>query len=130
MDRTDRGRSLVRLGACATLIAGLALGQTPWRPAAAHSPLPEEIEDLSAILAHGPARALDYLRRGELYRLERNWAAACADYDRAERLDPALPTLGTCRAALALDMGDAGRAKQLLDAHLRHAPGDAQGLFL
>src|SRR6266540_3295251 len=123
-------RALTHVGQRVLLVAGLALGQLSGRPAAAHAPLAEEIQDLTAIIERGPARGIDYLRRGELRRLQGDWRAAREDYDQAERLEPRLPTLELCRAALALDSGDPAGAKQTLDRFLGREPDQAEGLLL
>src|SRR5437667_664532 len=60
------------------------------RPAAAHESTGREVADASRKIGADPGNAAEVLRRGELYRLERDWDRALADYDCAARLDPGL----------------------------------------
>jgi tetratricopeptide (TPR) repeat protein len=63
-----------------------------------------------------------YLQRGELYREDRNWPGARADYDTAARLDPALAEVDFCRAKLLEDEGDFVAAKRMFDVAAQRAP--------
>jgi len=99
-------------------VAG-ALVLTLPSPAAAHGPTHDAIEEISVRIEAGGASAGDFLRRGELYRVEREWDAAERDYDRAAQLDPGLPEVGVARAALFLDRGWPDRAKAAIDRLLQ-----------
>lgn len=93
--------------------------------ARAHDGAPLEIRALDRRIAAGPVAALDLLRRGELHRIEQEWAEAEADYGRAETLAPGLPELALCRAALALDRGRPAETLPQLEALLAREPGHA-----
>ena len=96
----------------------------------AHDSLHAQIEALSQKIAQQGDDAALHLRRGELYRLHRDWAAAHADYDAAARLDPNAVEVHRCRGALWLDVGDADRALESLDAFLRLRSADAAARLL
>src|SRR5438477_1011404 len=92
------------------------------RPGSAHDSTGREIADASRKIGSDPGNAAEILRRGELYRLERDWDRALADYDRAARLDPALHEVDLCRGALELDRGRPAPARAALDRFLAGAP--------
>ena len=112
------------------LLAPCALVSLQCRVVLAHDSTRDEIETLSTRIRGGEATASDLLRRGELHRLNGEWAAAAADYDRAALLDPASPRVPLCRAALFLAVGSADAAKRTLDRVLGRAPDDADALQL
>ncbi len=117
-----RGRSARRAFA-AFLVGGLL-----WSAgAAAHDEPSNQIAVLTWQIAAEPGNAVLYLRRGELHRLDRELAAALADYARARRLDPGLVVadLGAGRALLEADRP--GEAKRLLERYVRARPADAEG---
>src|SRR4249920_3411241 len=99
-------------------------------PLRAHDSLNGEIATLSRQIVANPQDAGLYLRRGELYRLAAEWAAAASDYDQAERLDPPGTEVHLCRAALALDAGNPVVAVQHVDRFLAVHPADAEALLL
>ena len=110
------GDVVVRIGLvllCMTLaLAGVS----------AHVELERKIQLMGARIAAEPADATLYLQRGELHRLHQAWAAAWADFDRAEALDPELGVLPLCRAQLVFDTGDAGRALERVEALCAERP--------
>lgn len=90
----------------------------------------EEIEELTALLAAQPENAELYLERGELYRQVENWDAALADYERAQKLDPALYVIDFARGRLYLETGRAPRAKTALDRFLEKFPNHAEARMM
>jgi tetratricopeptide (TPR) repeat protein len=84
----------------------------------AHGDLHRQIADATARVEREPDRAALYLRRGELHRAHRDWAAALADYDRAAALDPALAAVDLGRAAVWLEID---RPAEALESAERHA---------
>jgi Flp pilus assembly protein TadD len=69
-----------------------------------------------------------YLQRGELYRQDQNWAAAEADYARAEQLDLALP-VDLCRAKLLADSGQLESALAQFEVVLARRPDNAEAFL-
>ena len=70
-----------------------------------------------------------YLDRGELYREDRNWEAAEADYTRAAELEPRLAAVDFCRANLLADRGQLGAARELFDKVILRSPSDGKALI-
>jgi predicted Zn-dependent protease len=82
---------------------------------------------MSARILREPDNAALYLRRGELYRVHREWDAAQADYARAARLDPAMAAVDLCRG---LAMSEARRyeaAQEALERFLTRDSENADG---
>lgn len=121
----DRIRALSHHGAVALTLLALLAG-----PAASHAPLPSEIAEISRRIAAGPPDAERFLRRAELWRLAGRPRDAEADCRNAERLEPGLPGIALCRAALNLDAGRPEAALPLIEARLAHHPDDPDALRL
>jgi len=68
-----------------------------------------------------------YLERAELYRMDQNWAAAEADYVRAEQLAPNLPGVQVSHAGMLTDSGQFEMARVMFNNVLQCSPknGDA-----
>lgn len=113
-----------------TLLLALALALAAPLVALAHDSPQGPIAELTRRIQAHPDDAALYLERGELRRIMGDVAGASADYAQVERLDPAHPQLDVCRAALALDIGDAAAARQRLDVVLAARPGDPRALRL
>jgi tetratricopeptide (TPR) repeat protein len=94
----------------------------------AHDGLHEQLAEVSARLRRDPRNASLYLKRGELYRLHREWRRAAADYDRAARLDPRLAAVDFARGRMLFEAGRAREAKSALDRFLRAEPRHAEAL--
>lgn len=123
--RSPRNQALARQF---LLAAAGALALSLPALSAAHGPTHHAIEDLSARISAEGVSAGDFLRRGELYRIERNWDAAERDYDRAAQLDPGLREVAVARAALYLDRGWPDRAKAAIDRLLLNHPDHSEAL--
>jgi tetratricopeptide (TPR) repeat protein len=67
-----------------------------------------------------------YLQRGELYREDKNWEAAEADYTRASQLGVQTDIVDLCRAQLLSDRGQLDAAKAILDKMIQHSPDDGK----
>jgi len=91
----------------------LATALTPLK-ARAHGELLIRIGALSRQIATNASAQL-YLERGALYREDRNWGAAEADYARAAELGYPLARVAFCRATLLVDEEKFGQARELLD---------------
>ena len=98
-------------------------------PEPAHEGLDLQIARATKEIEARPDDAELYLQRGELHRLHEDWAAAKADYDRAEKLDPKMAGVDLARGRLWLSAGDAKEAKKCLDRFLAREPGSAPGLI-
>ncbi len=125
LDRVRRAPSwpigaLLLLGALAGAPAGVG----------AHGAAHEVVEALTIELATRPTAPDLYLARAELYRLDRRFAEAAADLERAAALAPAHPRLDLARAALALDTGDVGRAEVLATRAIVRDPGLGESWLL
>ena len=79
-------------------------------PALAHGPLHGQITNVTAELSLRPDDVTLLLRRGELNRLDEQWDAARADFQRAQALAPAKPEPLLGLGRLALDQGKPAEA--------------------
>jgi tetratricopeptide (TPR) repeat protein len=109
-------------------VAGLAILFGSLVPAAAHDGLHEQIAAVTQEIAASPKDALLYLKRGELYRVHRDWERAASDYDTALRLDPALSAVYFARGRMLLESGRPAEAKVALDLFLGGAPDNGEAL--
>ena len=98
-------------------------------PAQAHGDLHDAIAGVSHAIAGAPGDASLFLRRAELHRLHRDFAAAEADYAKAAELQPNLAEVQFGLASLRLAQGRPQAALHLLDDFLaassRHPEGYA-----
>lgn len=105
-------------------IGGLLLAVLGFAPpsARAHGDLDLRIAAATAEIAKAANAATLYLARGELHREHKDWPAATADYDNAERLDPALPQVDFLRGRMLAEAGQLDESRARLSRHLeRHA---------
>jgi len=94
----------------------------------AHVEIEKQIEDLTTRIGKDPKNAALYLRRGELYRVHRDWGAALEDYKRAAKLDPSLSAVDLCLARMRLESGQPGEARIAADRFLQARPEHIEGL--
>ena len=102
-----------------TLFAALLLVGPQVR---AHPEITQQIERLDTRIEREPDNGELYLRRGELHRIHQDWAAAEADFVRAEKLGPTLP-VGFHRGRMQLEAGRPAEAEKTLDRFLAGDPG-------
>ncbi len=95
--------------------------------AAAHGMLDEQLAELSRAIAQRPGDATLHLKRAELHRKHRDWPAALADFNAAQRLDPGAAEVELARARLAMDRGFWGDARALLGRFLAARPDSEVG---
>lgn len=95
-----------------------------------HDGIYEQLAQVTLQIRQQPNDAALYLRRGELHRLHRDWVAALADFDRAERLNPKLIESELFRGRMWLDAQRPRQAKQSLDRFLKTKPENAEGWLL
>jgi tetratricopeptide (TPR) repeat protein len=124
--RTTDHRLLLRM---LLVIAVNAMAWLSLPPAHAHGDLQPRIEALTSQIESHPRNARLYLQRGELHRLDADPAAALADYDRAERLDPCLAAVYFCRGVALRQFAWPEHARDSLDRYLALQPDDAQALL-
>ncbi len=108
------------------LLACLALGLGAPPPAAAHGDIHEQIAALTKRIAQDPKNATLYLKRGELYRVHREWDLALADYRRARVFDPALAAVDLCRGRMLLEADRPEPARLALERFVKRQPAHAE----
>jgi len=96
----------------------------------AHPGIDEQIAELDKRIAATPTDATLYLRRGELYRIHRNWKQAEADYAHALKLDPDLIIVQQCIGRMMLESDRAAAAIKPLESYLAKRPTDTRTLAL
>jgi len=109
------------------LVAG-CLAITLAVQAPAHEGLHEQIADVTAQIKREPKNASLYLKRGELYRLHRDWGSAFADYNRAERLNPRLDEVNFGRGRTYFEADKPQQARIWLDRFLVAKPNHVDAL--
>jgi tetratricopeptide (TPR) repeat protein len=112
------------------LVTVWAIAAPSPRPALAHDALDHLIDEATQRIEVDSTSAAEFLKRGELYRLDHDWDRALADYHRAARLDPSLREVELCRGVLEMDRGQADRARARFDRFLAVEPGNPRALQL
>jgi predicted Zn-dependent protease len=87
------------------------------------------IDALTEELAKAPEADL-FIRRGELFRHQQEWARATADFEAAARLEPQLEVVNFFRARLLLEAGEPKKAQPFIERYLEQVPTEAEGWFL
>ncbi len=90
----------------------------------AHGTLHQQIAALDRRIAEDPEDAGLYLRRGDLRRRHRDWAAALADLDRAAELDPRRIEVHHVRGETFLDSDRPRRAERSFERYLTLLPDE------
>jgi tetratricopeptide (TPR) repeat protein len=98
-----------------------------WLPAAAHEGVYEQIAQLTRRIRRDPQEPALYLKRGELFRLLKQWDSALADYDRAATLAPTSVEVEFFRGRMWAEADQPRRARAALDRFLRAKPADVEG---
>ena len=88
----------------------------------AHGDLHNQIADLDRRIVAAPNDAALVLRRAELRRIHREWAAADVDYARVLALEPRHPEAAWLRARAALEAGNAAAALAQRERYLAQHP--------
>lgn len=96
-------------------------------PLYAHEGIHEQLEAATRAITSEPRNAALYLKRGELYRLHKEWKNAERDYDRARGLEPELHAVELARGRMLFDSGRARDAIAPLQRYVRAIPSDANG---
>ena len=113
-----------RLLPAAAIVFSLSL------PLLAHPGIDVQIADLTERIAATPNDARLYLRRGELYRLHRDWKEAESDLRHARKLDPELNVVDQSLGRLMLDAERPKEALAPLERYLAKRPTDTRTLAL
>ncbi len=96
----------------------------------AHGELSRQINQLTQRIKLDEKNASLYLQRGELHRLNGNAKAALEDFDRTEKLNPALVEVELARALLFYDASMPKMAEFSLKKFLRKQPNHTDALIL
>lgn len=94
-----------------------------------HAGIHERLRDMNQRIASDPDNADLYVKRGELYRLHRDWDAALADYARAAQRDPESDLVFFVRGRMLFEAGRWEEAQAALDRVLRTKPDHREGLL-
>jgi len=71
-----------------------------------------------------------FIRRGELFRHNQEWAKAEADFAAAARMEPKLAIVDFFHARAQFEAGAPEKARPLIDRCLASTPGEAEAWFL
>jgi tetratricopeptide (TPR) repeat protein len=112
----------------AVFVVGLAILFGSLVPATADEEPEEQIAAVTRQIAADPKNAALYLKRGELYRLGRDWSRSARDFGRALRLEPAFSEVYLARGRMLAEAGRLADAKRDLDRFLVAKPDDAGAL--
>jgi tetratricopeptide (TPR) repeat protein len=93
----------------------------------AHPAIEARLAHVNERIAADPRNGELYLKRGEIHRSHEDWAAALADYQRAEQLAPDLE-VDFYRGRMWLDAGRLDLAQSTLDQFLRVKPNHFRAL--
>ena len=104
------------------ILIGLLL---PIRVGFAHESIQHNIIAITREIDRAPFDATLYLRRGELYRLHRDWDMARADFGRVAVLEPELAVVDLYLGRLLLEEGRLEPALRLLSRYLEIEPESA-----
>ena len=99
-------------------------------PSRAHQPISLQLEQLNVEITEHPNDADLYVQRGELYRLNREWALAEADFRKAVGLTPDNPDLDFHLGRLWFEAGRPERARSALDRFVAARPDHVEGLAI
>jgi tetratricopeptide (TPR) repeat protein len=95
----------------------------------AHEGLHEQIIAITKEIKKDPQNPALYLKRGELYRLHREWKNAERDFNQVEKMNPRLAIVDLGRGKLWLDAQRLFRAKQVLERFLAKEPNSFEGVL-
>lgn len=97
--------------------------------ASGHGDLHDQINRITWQIRQSPQDVDLYLRRARLNHLHQDWAAAGADFDRAEALAPTLDAIHLGRGQMLLAAARFADAKSELDKFLTKMPLHVEGLI-
>lgn len=104
---------------CVLLILAVAICVMP--RGLGHGDVHDLIASLTQQISAKPSAEL-LLRRGQMYRVHGDIAAAAADFDAAEKLDRGLAEVDLARGEMLSEMGKHGEAKAVLDRFVEKRP--------
>ncbi|MBK7403723.1 MAG: hypothetical protein IPJ41_03580 [Phycisphaerales bacterium] len=114
-----------------TILAALILGGLlAATAAAAHPDLGERITHVTSQIAANPENPSLWIRRGRLFRDNREWERALADVDHALELDPGIEAAQLLRVAVLVQLDRPGEALAGADRYLDQHADDPEALVL
>ncbi len=112
-----------------TVLLGFLLAVLPAQRLSAHGDIHFQIEQINPKIKKSPSAEL-YVKRGDLYRLDEDYAAALEDFQRAEKLNPKLDTIYLGRGRTLFESGRHKDALPALDHLLGMKPDHPDGRIL
>jgi tetratricopeptide (TPR) repeat protein len=109
---------------------GLATTLALASPGRSHQEINLSLERLNAEIAEHPDQADLYVQRSDLNRLNREWALAETDLERALELTPDDPDLQFHLGRLWFEAGDPARARPALDRFVAARPDNVEALVI
>ena len=109
---------------------GFAITLTLSSPGRTHQEIGLKLEQLNGEIATHPNDADLYVQRSELYRLNRKWALAKIDLERALELTPDDPDLQFHLGRLWFEVGNPARARSALDRFVAARPDNVESLVI
>lgn len=128
--KSNKARSARRVCTICLLLFGFCLLAAAATVVVAHEGLYEQLAQVTQQIRKEPRNPDLYVKRGELYRLLRQWDNALADYDRALQFNPKWAEADYYRGRMWLEARQPGQAKQALDQLLRSKPQNAEAWLL
>ncbi len=101
----------------------------PAQRLSAHGDIHVQIERINPKIQKSPSAEL-YVKRGDLYRLDENYTAALADFNRAEKLNPKLETIYLGRGRTLFEAGRYQEALPALNQLMEMKPDHPDGRIL
>ena len=128
MKRVPKASAPGRVLWMAPFLAGVIVLSSPLR-VNGHAGIHERLKDMDKSIAADPENPDLYIKRGELYRMHRDWDAALADYQRAADRDPDSDVVPFVRGRMFFEAGRWVEAKTDLDRLLQARPDHREGLL-
>jgi tetratricopeptide (TPR) repeat protein len=107
----------------------LSLGLVRPAPVAAHGDLHDQIAAVTHQIHQDPTNATLFLKRGELYRVHREWEAALSDYAEVVRLDPNSRAIDFFLGRMLLESDRPVPACECLNRFLAKQPDHVEALI-
>ena len=130
VSRMHRNPSLsIRQILAKTALIGFVIVVFPAQRLSAHGDIHVQIHQINPKIKKAPSAEL-YVKRGDLYRLDEDYTAALADFQRAEKINPELDTIYLGRGRTLFEAGRYKEALPALDHLLEMKPDHPDGRIL